>query len=197
MVAAGKGDLVAFGALHERHGAAAYRYCWRIFRNHHTAEDLAQECFVKIFRYAPRYEPASRFPTFFYRVLTNLCFDALRRKKRRGRVESLHLDPVESEGTELEPLDRPREVLGGLLASEAREAVHGALATLPVQVRQCLELREFEGLRYRQIGEVLDLSPAEVKVLLNRGRKMLARRLAETPVGRAYGVGAAGREEAS
>jgi RNA polymerase sigma-70 factor (ECF subfamily) len=194
MVAAGRGDLSAFALLLERHGPAAYRYCWRIFRNHHTAEDLAQECFLKLFRSAPRYQPAGRFTTFFYRVLTNLCFDALRRKKRRGRVESLQLDPVESEGTELEPLDRPRDLLAGMLASEARVAVHDALGRLPVQVRQCIELREFEGLRYREIAQVLDLSAPEVKVLLHRGRKMLARSLADTPVGRAFGIA---REEAS
>ena len=189
MVRCGRGDLAAFATLLERHGGAAYRYCWRIFRNHHTAEDLAQECFWKLFRSAPRYQPTGRFPTWFYRVLTNLCFDALRRKKRRGKIETLHLDPVESEGTELEPLDpRPRDVLGPLLASEAREEIHRALMRLPVQVRQCLELREFEGLHYREIGEVLDLSLAEVKVLLHRGRKMLARHLAGTPVGRAFGV---------
>jgi RNA polymerase sigma-70 factor (ECF subfamily) len=192
MVLCGKGDLGAYSTLLERHGAAAYRYCWRIFRNHHTAEDLAQECFLKIFRCAPRYQPVGRFPTFFYRVLTNLCFDALRRKKRRGRVESLHLDPVESEGTELEPLDRPRDLTAGLMADEARAEIHRALSTLPVQVRQCLELREFEGMRYRQIGEVLDLSTAEVKVLLHRGRKMLAKALEGTPVGRAFGVGRGG-----
>jgi RNA polymerase sigma-70 factor (ECF subfamily) len=188
MVRSGRGDLAAYALLLERHGGAAYRYCWRIFRNHHTAEDLAQECFLKMFRCAPRYEPVGRFSTFFYRVLTNLCFDALRRKKRRGRVEGLHLDPVESEGTELEPLDRPRDLLAGLLADEARAEIHHALSTLPVQVRQCLELREFEGMRYREIAEVLDLSPPEVKVLLHRGRKMLSRRLARTSVGRAFGV---------
>jgi RNA polymerase sigma-70 factor (ECF subfamily) len=188
MVRCGRGDVAAFGALLQRHGGAAYRYCWRIFRNHHTAEDLAQECFVKLFRSAPNYQPAGRFTTFFYRVLTNLCFDALRRKKRRGKVETLHLDPVECEGTELEPLDRPRELLAGLLAAEAREEVHRALASLPVQVRQCLELREFEGLSYKQIAEVLDLSAPEVKVLLHRGRKMLAHALEHTPVGRAFGV---------
>jgi RNA polymerase sigma-70 factor (ECF subfamily) len=188
MVRCGRGEVAAFGALLERHGPAAYRYCWRIFRNHHTAEDLAQECFIKVFRCAPRYQPAGRFPTFFYRVLTNLCFDALRRKKRRGRVETLHLDPVESEGTELEPLDRPRDLTAGLLADEARAEIHRALTRLPVSVRQCLELREFEGMRYREIGEVLDLSCAEVKVLLHRGRKMLARALGDTPVGRAFDV---------
>jgi RNA polymerase sigma-70 factor, ECF subfamily len=188
VVRAGEGDVAAFGELLSRHEGAVYRYCWRIFRNHHTAEDLAQEFFVKLFRNASRYVPEGHFTTYMYRVLTNLCFDALRRKKRRRLTETLHLDPVESEGTDLEPVDRPYDLDAGLVGEEARDAVHGALADLPLEVRKCLELREFEGLSYREIARVLDLSPTEVKVLLHRGRKLLARRLARTPVGRQYGL---------
>lgn len=57
VVRAGTGDTEAFGVLLERHQGAVYRYCWRIFRNHHTAEDLTQEFFVKLFRNAAKYEP--------------------------------------------------------------------------------------------------------------------------------------------
>ena len=67
--------------------------------------------------------------------------------------------------------------------------MHAALSELPLQVRKALELREFEGLRYREIGIVMDLSLNEVKVLLHRGRKLLARNLARTPVGRDWAEG--------
>jgi RNA polymerase sigma-70 factor (ECF subfamily) len=188
MVGCGHGDVEAFQELVARHQGAAYRYCWRIFRNHHTAEDLTQEFFLKIFKSAARYEPEGHFITYLYRVLANLCFDALRRRKRRKAVESAQLDPVESEGTELEPLASEVALDGRLLGAEAKDAVHEALGVLPVQVRQCIELREFEGLRYREIARVLDLSLNEVKVLLHRGRKLLARRLSRTPVGRSWGI---------
>ncbi len=204
MVLSGRGDVAAFAELLDRHQGAVHRYCWRIFRNHHTAEDLTQEFFVKLFRNAARYEPEGHFVTYMYRVLTNLCFDALRRRKRRHRTESAQLDPVASEGTELEPLAPPADLDAGLVAAEAKAAVHGAMAELPVTVRKCVELREFEGLRYREIARVLDLSLNEVKVLLHRGRKLLARELSHTPLGRAWGLltgerqggaGAAGGEE--
>ena len=58
------------------------------------------------------------------------------------------------------------------------------LSSLPLHVREALELREFEGLRYREIAEVMDISLNEVKVLLHRGRKLLARALARTSVGK-------------
>ena len=192
LVRAGQGDVEAFGVLLDRHQGAVYRYCWRIFRNHHTAEDLAQDFFVKLFRNAARYEPAGHFTTYMYRVLTNLCFDALRRRKRRRSTESLQLDPVLSEGTELEPEAQPLDLDARLVRAEAGDAVHGALARLPEHVRKAVELREFEGLSYREISRVLDLSLNEVKVILHRGRKMLTRTLARTPVGRQYGLARGG-----
>lgn len=188
LVRTGRGDTAAFALLLERHQGAVYRYCWRIFRNHHTAEDLAQEFFVKLYRTAARYEPEGHFTTYLYRVLTNLCFDALRRRKRRRATESLQIDPVLSEGTELEPEAAPLDLDGRLVRAEATDAVRGALEALPAHVRKAVELRELEGLSYREIARVLDLSPNEVKVILHRGRKMLSRALARTPVGREYGL---------
>jgi RNA polymerase sigma-70 factor (ECF subfamily) len=184
MVRMGRGEAAALRVLVFRHQGAAYRYCWRIFRDHHAAEDLAQELFVKIFRSAQRYQPQGHFTTYFYRVLANVCYDALRKRKRRKRIEAIQIDPVESEGTELEPLARLGDVDAPLQSAEAKDAVHDALGRLPVEVRKALELREFEGLRYREIASVLDLSLNEVKVLLHRGRKLLARALLSTPVGR-------------
>lgn len=188
LVRAGEGDVDAFSALVARHQGAVYRYCWRIFHNHHTAEDLAQEFFVKLFRHAARYVPAGHFTTYMYRILTNLCFDALRRRKRRRRTEASELDPVESEGTELEPVDVATDFDARLRHEEAKDVVHEAVSALPVEVRKAVELREFEGLPYREIARVLDCSPNEVKVLLHRGRKLLARALGRTPVGRQFGV---------
>ncbi len=189
MVRCAQGDTGALDELVLRHQGAAYRYCWRVFRDHHTAEDMAQDFFVKLFRSAARYEPRGHFTTWFYRVLANLCFDALRKRKRRAKVHGVQIDPIACEGTELEPLARPTDPAAPLRAAEAHDAVHDALADLPVQVRKALELREFEGLRYREIGAVMDLSLNEVKVLLHRGRKLLARHLARTPVGRDWAEG--------
>ena len=189
MVRCGKGDANALDELVSRHQQAAYRYCWRIFRNHHTAEDKVQDFFLKLFRNAQSYEPRGHFTTWFYRVLSNLCFDELRKKKRRKKVQGVQIDPIACEGTELEPLAPAEDPAAPLRAREAKDAVHEALIELPVQVRKALELREFEGLRYREIGAVMDLSLNEVKVLLHRGRKLLARRLARTPIGRDWAEG--------
>lgn len=184
MLRCGRGHTAALSELMDRWHGAAYRYSWRIFRNHHTAEDVVQEFFVKLFRNAGRYQPRGHFTTYFYRVLSNLCFDMLRKRKRRKHINSIQLDPIRAEGTELEPLVEGFDIDSGIVQNEAKEAVHSALSGLPVNVRKALELREFEGLRYREIAEVMDLSLNEIKVLLHRGRKLLARSLARTPVGK-------------
>ena len=184
MVRCGRGHTAALNELMDRYRDAAYRYAWRIFRNHHTAEDITQEFFVKLFRNAARYQPRGHFTTYFYRVLANLCFDLLRKRKRRKKVQAIQLDPIEAEGTELEPLARDTDPTAPLRAEEAHDAVRTALKALPLHVREAIELREFEGLRYREIAEVMDISLNEVKVLLHRGRKLLARALVRTPVGK-------------
>ena len=184
MVRCGRGHTAALSELMDRWHGAAYRYAWRIFRNHHTAEDVVQEFFVKLFRNAGRYQPRGHFTTYFYRVLANLCFDMLRKRKRRRKIRAVQLDPIQAEGTELEPLAGEFDIDARIVSAEAKDAVHGALSALPVNVRKALELREFEGLRYREIAEVMDISLNEVKVLLHRGRKLLARSLARTPVGK-------------
>jgi len=186
MVRCGRGHTAALNELMDRYRDAAYRYAWRIFRNHHTAEDMTQEFFVKLFRNAARYQPRGHFTTYFYRVLANLCFDLLRKRKRRKKVQAIQLDPIEAEGTELEPLARDTDPTASLRATEAHDAVRVALKSLPLHVREALELREFEGLRYREIAEVMDISLNEVKVLLHRGRKLLARALLRTAVGKEY-----------
>lgn len=184
MVRCGRGHTAALTELMSRFQGAAYRYAWRIFRDHHAAEDITQEFFVKLFRNAARYQPRGHFTTFFYRVLANLCFDALRKRKRRHKVQAIQIDPIEAEGTELEPLAAEAHPDAPLRRREAKDAVHASLSSLPLHVREALELREFEGLRYREIAEVMNISLNEVKVLLHRGRKLLARALARTPVGR-------------
>ncbi len=186
MVRLARGDVPSLEVLLLRHQDAAYRYCWRIFRDHHTAEDMTQDFFLKVFRSATHYQPRGHFTTWFYRVLANLCFDALRKKKRRRKVQGVQIDPIACEGTELEPLAAPVDPASGLRRDEAKDAVHDALERLPQEVRKALELREFEGLRYREIAVVMERSLNEVKVLLHRGRKLLARHLADTPVGREW-----------
>ena len=148
-----RGDTLAIEALIRRYQNYVFRLCVLVMRNEQDAEDMTQEFFVKLFRNAARYQPRGHFTTYFYRVLANLCFDLLRKRKRRRKVQSVQLDPIAAEGTELEPLTQHTDPDASLRQQEAHGVVHECLSDLPTHVRMALELREFEGLRYREIAE--------------------------------------------
>jgi RNA polymerase sigma-70 factor (ECF subfamily) len=170
------GDAEAFTEIVRRYEAMARRYCYRIFRDTQTAEDAAQDMFLKLYRQADRYEPTGKFKTWFYRVLGNLCFDRLRFEKRRAAVRAGTMDSFAMDEEE-DGDGRFPDPGAALVSQEQRAAVQAALRELSEATRQAVMLREFEGLKYREIAEAMEVGISDVKVLLHRGRKQLAKRL--------------------
>jgi RNA polymerase sigma-70 factor (ECF subfamily) len=172
----GRGDLAAFEALLDRWEGPAQRYAARLLHDAHEAEDIAQEAFLRVLRSAPGYRPTARFNTWFYTILGNLCRDRVRRLRRRPDEG----DPRSLGEGEHEPPDPGGSLPGpleALLASERRALVLEAVRDLPTHLQQAVALREFEGLKYREIAATLDCDINEVKVLIHRGRKTLAAKL--------------------
>ncbi len=172
------GDRAAFRALLERWEGAAKRYAYRMFGDHHIAEDVAQETFVRLYRSAARYEPTAKFATYFYTVLGNLCRDRLRadrRRRKEGAPREIG-DDVFDHGDEIAgPSDLAPEAASE--REEARVLVRRAVAELPEKLQQALCLREFEGMAYSEIADVMGANLGEVKTWIHRGRKTLAIRL--------------------
>jgi RNA polymerase sigma-70 factor (ECF subfamily) len=171
------GDPRAFEVLLDRWEGPAKRYAARILGDSHAAEDLAQEAFLRVARGAAAWQPTARFSTWFYTILGNLCRDRLRQARRRPGDSSPR--PL-GEG-EAEPEDPGRGVLPpheALEAAETRDLVAKAVRALPSHLQQAVVLREFEGMKYREIAETLGCDLGEVKVLIHRGRKALAKALA-------------------
>jgi RNA polymerase sigma-70 factor (ECF subfamily) len=83
MLAVARGDLSAFGQLVNRNQTSAWNAAYRFLGNTADAEDIAQEAFLRIFDSADRYQPTASFRTYLYRIITRLCFDLSRRKRRR------------------------------------------------------------------------------------------------------------------
>jgi len=170
-----QGDLDAFRLLMERWEGAAKRYAYRVFGDYQAAEDAAQETFVRLYRAAGRYQPTAKFSTYFYTVLGNLCRDRLRATRRRaahGEVteDAFVLDEL-VEGT------RERGPVALAVAREDRQLVRRVVAELPAKLMRAASLREFEGLTYQEIADVMDANLGEVKTWIHRGRKKLAERL--------------------
>lgn len=170
-----QGDLEAFRLLMERWEGAAKRYAYRVFGDYQAAEDAAQETFVRLFRAAGRYEPTAKFSTYFYTVLGNLCRDRLRATRRRAARGE-----VTEDAFVLDEIVAGPEADGPLRRAEAREdrlLVRRVVAELPEKLMRAVSLREFEGLSYQEIADVMGANLGEVKTWIHRGRKKLAERL--------------------
>ncbi len=170
-----QGDVDAFRLLMERWEGAAKRYSYRVFGDYQAAEDAAQEAFVRIYRAAGRYEPTARFSTYFYTVLGNLCRDRLRATRRRAARGEITEDAFVLDELVAGPLSDAPDARAE--AREDRQLVRRVVAELPEKLMRAVSLREFEGLTYQEIADVMDANLGEVKTWIHRGRKKLEARL--------------------
>jgi RNA polymerase sigma-70 factor (ECF subfamily) len=165
------GDSAAFGALAERHYRPAVAFCRQVLGDHHRAEDVVQRGFLNVFRTRDRHVERAQFRTFLYRVLLNLCLNELARRGTNVRAD----DPGDDESaTARLPDVRAIDPAAWAERAELRAVVESAVARLAPKHRAALYLREFEGLAYDRIAEILEASLAEVKIWIYRGRRKLA-----------------------
>jgi RNA polymerase sigma-70 factor (ECF subfamily) len=124
------------------------------------ARDICQETFLRILKSSDRFRDGSRFSTWMYQIALNLCRDQQRRRQRWGRI--LSADPAAAERASAAPSaegDPGRVIERG----ETTRAVQWALAQIPAEQREVLILKEFEGLRFREIAELLGCPESTVK----------------------------------
>ena len=170
------GSEEAFHQIVERFQRPVFSLIARMVGDPATAEDLAQETFLKAFRRLATYDPERRFSSWLFKIAHNTALDAL----RRPGLEPLSLDePVEPGGEAPEPPADPRaeDPLARTLFRQAGEALEQAVAGMRPAYREILVLRFVEGLAYEEIAEVTGSPLGTVKVHLFRARQELARRL--------------------
>src|ERR1044071_8857450 len=169
-------DHRAFVQLLERWEEPIGRLCARMTGDAHRGEDLKQETFARVFAKRKTFQPNSRFSTWLWRIALNLCYDELRRVRRRGESP---LDLESAEGTA--PLTEfvadgpaPDAQLAG---QEEGELVRRALLRLPEVYRTVLVLRHYHGLKRREIAEILEIPEGTVNSRLAEGLSQLTRLL--------------------
>ena len=153
------GDPRAFTQLLARWDAPIRRLCIRMTGNEHLGEDLAQEAFTRVFTHRDQFDSSRRFSTWLWRIALNLCHEEARKSGRRGEV-SLRIGPGDDTPTIACPQRRPPD---RAQASEGAERVRLAMAKLPDSHRAVVVLREYEGLKFREISEVLGVPEGTVK----------------------------------
>jgi len=160
------GDLDAFDDLVRRHQDRVFAVCLRMLRDRDAALDAMQDTFVMLFRKADRYKAEAAFSTWLYRVTVNVCYDHLRRRRRRP------IDPL-PDTTEL-PDTRTEDAYA---AVEVRPAIEEALAGVSVEFRAAVVLVDLQGLSLETAADVLGVPIGTVKSRVFRGRRMLAEAL--------------------
>lgn len=171
-----EGDADAFGAIVDEYQKNVYNLALRMTGNPEDAQDMSQEAFIKAFNSLASFRGDSKLSVWLYRIVSNVCLDFLRSRKRRQTV-SLNMDDGEGGSSELEIPDlsaMPEEELNRRLT---REAVRKGLLSLPEDQREILLLREIEGLSYDEIAQALGLEAGTVKSRIFRARKRLCAQL--------------------
>ena len=169
-----RGDRAAFDALVRRYDQEVLRMALRIVKSHEEAQDLYQEAFLKVYRSIGRFRLESKFSTWLYRVVMNVCLDHLRRQKSRGEMQM----PESEDGQPdyLQSIPEERAALHPGRAYEAREIgdrLQLAMARLSPRERIVFELKHGQGMRLRDIGEMCGTSEEAAKNSLFRALQKL------------------------
>ncbi len=167
-------DPAAFGEIVGRWQEPIQRLCARVTGDPHRAEDLTQEVFSKLFTRRHAYEPARKFSTWLWRVALNHCYNDLRRPQHRYETRLSPLPGEDDASFDDFAGDRPSPQEAAV-AVETADAVRRAVAELPEHYRSIVLLRHYEGLKFREIAEVLDLPEGTVKTRMTEALSELAR----------------------
>jgi RNA polymerase sigma-70 factor (ECF subfamily) len=179
--AAQGGDQDAFEQLVRAYDQSVLRLAMNLLRSPEDAQDVYQEAFLRVFRNLNNFRFDCSFHTWLYRIVTNLCLDQLRKRKVRREDSSLvatpegvrdRLDSVSEERVDGDPQRR-------LLSGELRQKVKEVLGGLTPRERVVFELRHYQGLRLRKIGEMLGTTEEAAKNCLFRATQKMRVALGE------------------
>jgi RNA polymerase sigma-70 factor (ECF subfamily) len=161
------GERNAFSELVRIHAQGVQNVIYRMCGDMQLAEDAAQETFIQAWLHLSSYRPQSSLRNWLYRIAVNTTTDMLRKEKRilPGAMEDFHL-------TDSQPSPE-----GRFLMEERTALVQKAISSLPDASRAVLVLKEYEGLSYQEIANVLDIPIGTVMSRLNYARGLLKKEL--------------------
>jgi len=173
--AAQKGDQDAFERLVQAYDRNVLRLAMNLVRSPEDASDIYQEAFLRVFRNLGNFRFDCSFHTWLYRIVTNLCLDHLRKRKVR-KEEASTVETAEGERDRTAILTEPG-IEGNperqLLSRQTGSRIRQVLEELTPRERTVFELRHYQGLRLRAIGEVLGTSEEAAKNCLFRATQKM------------------------
>jgi len=163
---ASKGDMAAFEQIYREASPLVYNVALRITCNSADAEEVAQDVFIKVYRYLKYFRFSSTLKTWIYRITVNTAINHYRKfaKEKKGRISNEHVfDFISSEASTDEKA----------LQGDYERQLNQLLAALSPEHRACLVLREIEGLNYQQMAATLKIPVNTVRSRLKRARQSL------------------------
>ena len=165
-----KGDYTAFDLLVLKYQSRVIATAFKFVKEKQLAEDIAQEAFIKSYKSIDSFREESSFYTCVYRITVNTAKNYLVSSKRRDEVVISDLSLDDSFYPEKLDVDSPQEILK---ATELRDLIFETLSSLGEETRTALSLREFDGLSYEHIAEIVQCPVGTVRSRIFRGREVI------------------------
>lgn len=171
-----KGDRRAFDLLFSRYHHKIINLVGRYLRDSEDVQDVVQEAFIKAFRALPRFRGESAFYTWLYRIAINTAKNHIVARSRRPPGVDVEVDDAEHfDGADaLRDLESPEAELA---RDELSAEIDAAIADLPDDLRSAVTLREFDGLTYEQIAEIMECPVGTVRSRIFRAREAIDKRI--------------------
>lgn len=178
MLKLSSGDMAAFDFLLAKYRRPIIHFMYRMVHNEAVAEELAQEVFLRVYRSRETYRAEARFSTWLYRIATNLGVNHARDTRHERAASTVYLDEPDSEsGSTPDVADMTPGAETTILRRERMAAIREHVMALPERQRMAVLMHKYEGMDYRQIGEVLKLSESATKSHLFRAYQTLREKL--------------------
>lgn len=178
-----KGDLKAFDMLFGKYQTRIQNLVSRYVRDAEEVQDVTQEAFIKAYRALPRFRGDSAFYTWLYRIAINTAKNHLVARSRRPPGSDVDIEDADYRD-DADVLRDTEDPQAALARDQLRRTIHEAIRDLPDDLRSALTLREFEGLSYEQIAQVLDCPVGTVRSRIFRAREFVDQRMQPVLLGR-------------
>jgi len=167
-----KGDTRAFDLLVLKYQHKIFGLVSRYVRDADEVQDVAQEAFIKAYKALPNFRGESAFYTWLYRIAINTAKNYLVSRSRRPPGTDVEIEDAEyhDNGGTLRDIETPENVLFG---AELKAVVERAISDLPEDLRTAIALREFDGLSYEDIADIMDCPVGTVRSRIFRAREAI------------------------
>jgi RNA polymerase sigma-70 factor (ECF subfamily) len=185
------GDDASFNLLLQKYRTPLINFLFRMVRDSATAEDLAQEVFLRVYRARKQYSPSAKFTTWLFRIATNLALNSVRDNRHRQMDVSIDA-PVEEDEAPLQLPAGEMRIDEHMIERDRAEFIRQAISSLPEKQRVAVLLHKYEEMDYAEIAKILECSESALKSLLFRAYETLRVQLAPLvtqPVARRAGEG--------